>query len=163
FDAYRDWIRDDVKNEVVIPYLSMHGSTEKMVRYLNDALVERGIRVLPFNLPTADLGELAMSLVDAATVVIGAPTMLFGPHPVVMNAAYLTNLLRPKTRFLSVIGSYGWGGNTVEMLKGQLTHFKPELLEPVYIKGTPRAEDLRALDRLADRIAAKHREIGILD
>jgi flavorubredoxin len=163
FDAYRDWIRDDVKNEVVIPYISMHGSTEKMVRYLNDALMERGIRVLPFNLPAADVGELAMSLVDAATVVIGAPTMLFGPHPAVMHAAYLANLLRPKTRFLSVIGSYGWGGNTVEMLKGQLTHIKPELLEPVYIKGTPRVEDLRALDRLADRIAAKHREIGILD
>lgn len=28
--AYRDWTSDRVKNEVVLPYVSMHGSTEKM-------------------------------------------------------------------------------------------------------------------------------------
>jgi Uncharacterized flavoproteins len=33
-DAYREWTSDEVKNEVVIPYISMHGSTKKMVDYL---------------------------------------------------------------------------------------------------------------------------------
>ena len=33
-DAYRDWISDNVKNEVVIPYISMHGSVAKMVDIL---------------------------------------------------------------------------------------------------------------------------------
>lgn len=161
-DAYRDWIGDQVKNEVVIPYVSMHGSTEKMVDYLTGALIERGIRVLPFNLVVTDIGELAMALVDAATVVIGTPTVIFGPHPQAVYATYLANLLRPKTRFVSVIGSYGWGGKTVETLKGMLTRIEPELLDPVYIKGAPGAKDLKQLDLLADAIARKHREIGVL-
>ena len=37
-DAYKDWASDAVKNEVVLPYVSMHGSTAKMVAYLVDAL-----------------------------------------------------------------------------------------------------------------------------
>lgn len=163
FSAYRDWTSDDVKNEVVIPYVSMHGSTEKMVNLLTEALIAKGIGVAPFNLTVTDTGELAMALVDAATVVIATPTVLFGPHPQAVYATYLVNLLRPKMRFASIIGSYGWGGKTVETLKGMLTHVKPELLEPVYIRGAPGAETVREIERLAGDIAKKHREIGILD
>ncbi|OQX94859.1 MBL fold hydrolase, partial [candidate division KSB1 bacterium 4572_119] len=36
-EAYQDWVSDDVKNEVVIPYISMHGSTKIMVDYLVSA------------------------------------------------------------------------------------------------------------------------------
>jgi len=28
-NAYRDWISDEVKNEVVLPFVSMHGSTRE--------------------------------------------------------------------------------------------------------------------------------------
>jgi len=163
FYAYRDWISDDVKNEVVIPYVSMHGSTEKMVNLLTEALIAKGVGVAPYNLTVTDTGELAMALVDAATVVIATPTVLFGPHPQAVCATYLVNLLRPKMRFASVIGSYGWGGKTVETLKGMLSSVKPELLEPVYIRGAPGAETVREIERLAEDIAKKHREIGILD
>ncbi|MCX6577113.1 MAG: FprA family A-type flavoprotein, partial [Candidatus Aminicenantes bacterium] len=71
FDAYKDWISDTPKNEVVSPYISMHGSTQKMVEYLVSALAERGIRVSQFNLADADIGKLAIALVDAATIVVG--------------------------------------------------------------------------------------------
>ncbi|MCX6697501.1 MAG: FprA family A-type flavoprotein, partial [Methanoregula sp.] len=94
-DAYADWVSDTVKNEVVIPYVSMHGSTEKMVEHLTDALIARGITVKPFNLARTDIGELAKALVDPATVVIGTPTVLFGPHPQVVYATYLANMLKP--------------------------------------------------------------------
>ena len=93
---------------------------------------------------------------------IGAPTVIFGPHPQVVYAAYLANLLRPKTRYATVIGSYGWGGKTVDTIKGMLDRLKVEVLEPVYIRGYPTAEDFAALDRLADEIVRKHREAGII-
>ncbi|HPI98962.1 MAG TPA: MBL fold metallo-hydrolase, partial [Synergistales bacterium] len=81
--SYRDWVSEKVSNKVVIPYISMHGSTEKMVDHLVSALVERDIKVERFELSTTDLGKLAMALVDAATIVIGTPTVHFGPHPIV--------------------------------------------------------------------------------
>ncbi|MDP3564272.1 MAG: FprA family A-type flavoprotein, partial [Methanoregula sp.] len=161
-DAYADWTSDTVKNEVVIPYVSMHGSTQKMVEYLTGALITRGITVKPFNLTETDIGDLALALVDTATVVIGTPTVLFGPHPQVVYATYLANALKPKARFASVIGSYGWGGKTAETIVKMLDHLKVEVLEPVIVKGQPDEATLKQLDRLADDILKKHREINIV-
>jgi flavorubredoxin len=161
-DAYADWVSDDVKNVVVLPYISMHGSTQKMVDHLTGALIQRGVDVRPFNLTHTDIGELAYSLVDAATVVVATPTVLFGPHPQIVYATYLANVLKPKVRFASVIGSFGWGGKAAETIVKMLDHVKVEVLEPVVIKGLPDEAALVALNRLADDIAKKHKEIGIL-
>ncbi len=159
--AYRDWSSDEVKNQVVLPYVSMHGATRAMADYLVDALVARGITVKRFDLTNSDVGELAEALVDAATVVIGTPTILAGAHPLALYAAILANALRPKTRFASVIGSYGWGGRMVEQITAAIPNLKVELLSPVVAKGHPKEADFRELDRLADEIAAKHRELKI--
>ncbi len=161
-DAYKDWVGDEVKNEVVLAYVSMHDSTRKMAEHFVDALIERGIKVRQFNLVGVDIGELAMALVDAATVVIGSPTFLVGPHPAAAYAAMLANALRPKTRFVSIIGSFGWAGKMVEQLTSMLGNLKVEVIEPVVAKGLAKNEDFEALDKLADKIAEKHREIGIL-
>ncbi len=161
-NAYEDWVSDAVKNEVVIPYVSMHGSTQKMVEHLTEALIVRGITVKPFNLTKTDIGELATALVDTATIVVATPTVLFGPHPAALYATYLANALKPKVRFASVIGSYGWGGKTVEAIVKMLDHVKVEVLEPVYVKGTADEATLQALDRLADDILARHKAAGLV-
>jgi len=156
-EAYRDWVYSPPKNIVVLPYISMHGSTKKMVEYFVDALIERGITVKQFNLAKTDIGKLAMALVDAATIVVGSPTVLVGPHPNVVYGVYLVNALRPKLKFASIIGSYGWGSRMVEQIKGMLSNLKVELLEPVVTKGFPKDEDFKALDKLADEILNKHK------
>ncbi len=157
-DAYRDWITGSPKNRVVLPYISMHESTKKMVDYLVSALVERGVRVEQFHLGVTDIGKLAMALVDAATIVIGTPTILAGPHPYAASGAFLANALRPKTKFLSIIGSYGWGGKTVETLAGMIPNLKVEVIDPVLCKGVPSEDVFKALDDLAVTIAEKHKE-----
>jgi hypothetical protein len=46
---------------------------------------------------------------------------------------------------------------------GTLTSgLKAELIEPVVIKGLPTEEDLLKVDALADAIAAKHAEVGLV-
>jgi len=161
-DAYRDWILGPPRNTVVLPYVSMHESTKLMVDYLVSALVERGVGVEQFNLEVTDIGKLAMALVDAATIVIGTPTILAGPHPYAAYAAFLANALRPKTKFLSIIGSYGWGGKTVETLAGMIPNLKVEVIEPVLCKGVPSESDFKALDELAAAIAEKHKEHNLI-
>ncbi|MBU0762029.1 MAG: FprA family A-type flavoprotein [Candidatus Altiarchaeota archaeon] len=157
-DAYRGWVSDDVKNEVVLVHISMHGSTQRMVDYFIGALSDRGVVVKPFNLSVTDIGELAMALVDAATVVLASPVVHVGPHPQMAYAAFLANALRPKTRFASVIGSYGWGQQLVERLAQLIPNLKVELLNPVIARGLPRESDFKELDRLADDISKKHKE-----
>jgi flavorubredoxin len=157
-DAYRDWVSEIPKNVVVLPYISMHGSTAKMVEYLVSALAERGVTVHQFNLAVTDIGKLAITMVDAATIVIGTPTVHVGPHPNVFYAAYLANALRPKLKFASIIGSYGWSSKAIEQIAGLIPNLQVEILEPVLCKGFPREADFRALDNLAATIAEKHRE-----
>jgi len=134
-----------------------------MVKHFVGALVERGITVKQFNLAKTDIGKLAIALVDAATIVIGSPTVLVGPHPNVVYAVYLANALRPKAKFASIIGSYGWGSRMVERITEMLSNLKVELLEPVVVKGFPKEEDFRALDKLADEILGKHKEHNLMD
>ncbi len=157
-DAYRNWVSDKVENQVVIAYVSMHGSTEKMMFYLMERIMEKGISVKFFNLIKTDLGQLAMSLVDSATLILGTPTVLTGPHPAAVYAATLVNVLKPKLKFATVVGSYGWGGRTLEMIQNSLSNLKAEFLDPVLIKGHPKAADYGLLDKLADTIATKHQE-----
>jgi len=154
--AYEDWVSDRVSNLVVLPYISMHGSTERMVDYLIAALAERGVSVQPFELSTTDIGKLAMALVDAATIVIGTPTVHGGPHPSVFSATHLANALRPKLKYAAIIGSYGWGTRAVERIAELIPNLKVELLDTVLCKGLPNAETFAALEALADAIQAKH-------
>lgn len=161
-DAYRDWVSEEPKNEVVLPYVSMHGSTQKMVEYLVSALAERDVRVHQFNLAVTDIGKLAIALVDAATIIVGTPTVHVSPHPLVVYALHLANILRPKAKFASVIGSYGWSTRVVEQTAELIPNLKVELLDPVLCEGFPRDKEFEALDRLADAVAARHREEEIL-
>ncbi len=158
--AYRDWAGGEPQNIVCLPYVTMHDSTRVMVDHLTAALADRGVAVERFDLTTLDAGELASSLVHAGTIVLGACTVLTGPHPLAAYAAFLANALRPRAKYATVVGSYGWAGKTVETLVGMMPKLKVELLDPVLAKGMPRAADYAALDVLADTIAEKHRSLA---
>ncbi len=160
--AYHSWAFDSPKNIVVLPYVSMHHSTLKMVNFLVETLAQNGVTVKQFDLTVADIGKLAMALVDAATIVMGVPTVLAGPHPAVAYAAFLANALRPNVKFVSIIGSYGWGGKTIEVLAGMVPNLKVEVLDMVLCKGQPREADFKALENLAGTIAQKHKESGFV-
>ncbi len=161
-DCYKDWASETPKNLVLIPYVSMYGSTEEMVNYVDKRLNSLGINVICHDLVRDDLGDLAVGLVDAATIVVGAPMVLAGPHPIALNAVVLANALKPKAKFASVIGSYGWGGKLAETISSLFTTFKPEIIEPVIVKGKIKETEKNLLDNLVDSIAEKHKNIGLL-
>lgn len=149
---YRRWSGDETRPAVVIPYLSMYESTAKMVAYLVDRLMEKGLSVQPYNVVDLDTGRFASSLVEASTLVFASPTVLDGPHPAMASAAYLANALRPKTKYAAIIGSYGWGSTMPETLTALLPNLKVDWLAPVNTGGIPRAEAFAELDRLAEDI-----------
>ena len=140
----------------------MHGSTALMVERLTAALSGHGVRVHPFNMSVADIGQLAMALVDAATVIFAAPTVHVGPHPFALDAAVLANALRPKARFAAIVGSFGWAIKMVDVFKAAMPNLRVEFLEPVVCKGLPKAADMEAIDGLAVAVAEKHKGLGLM-
>ncbi len=153
-DLYKEWASDVAKKEVVIAYVSMYDNTTKMVDYLTDRLMEKGLSVKRFNMVGVDTGQFTKALVDASTVVFATPTVLTGPHPSVVTGIYLLHVLKAKTKFVAVVNSYGWSGNLADRIKDMLPKLKAQLryLDPVLVKGLPKENDYKALDRLADEI-----------
>ena len=81
--------------------------------------------------------------------------VLTGPHPKSVYVSYLINILRPKLKYFSVIGSYGWGGSLSAPIDASFKLTRPEKIVGVEVKGKPTAETFVALDALADTIAEK--------
>lgn len=161
-NLYSDWTSDNPKNLVLIPYVSMYKSVEEMAFYLKEKLETKGIKTLCFDVVEDDLGDIAMNLVDAATIILGGSMVLASPHPAIANVAYIANLLKPKAKFASFIGSYGWGGNLFGKLGEILSGVKVQLIEPILVKGKPKEVDYKLLDNMADTILNLHKNAGLL-
>ncbi|MBI9020424.1 MAG: FprA family A-type flavoprotein [Verrucomicrobia bacterium] len=162
-DLYEKWMRGEPENMALIGYVSAHGSTKIMAEYLKEGLEKRGVNVELHDLVTVPLNELAGLLTDAATIVLGSSVIMAALHPVAVNTAFLLDRLKPKTKFAAVIGSYGWSPGPLKKAAELFPSWKVEVVGAVIAKGHPGAETLAELDALADTIAAKHREAGLLE
>jgi hypothetical protein len=47
----------------------------------------------------------------------------------------------------------------LDTIKGLITNLNVELLEPVIVKGYPKESDFQSLDKLADAILEKHKDL----
>ena len=158
-DEYAKWTGETFEKKVMIVYVSMWGSTEKMVLALRDALVQRNITVQVFDLPNTEIGHVAKELVDTPVVVVGAPTVLGGVHPVAAYATMLVRALRAPTKYAAVLTSFGWSGGAVKALQGFLEGTKIEVLGVVEVKGPPKKDELGKVTELAGKIEEKLKQL----
>ncbi|RLC43796.1 MAG: FprA family A-type flavoprotein [Candidatus Coatesbacteria bacterium] len=162
-EAYKEWVSDQPKNVVVVPYISMHGSTKRLVNRLVQGLANEGITVYQFDLAVTDIGKLAIALVDAATIVVGVPTVRSSPHPNVMYALNVANVVVPKARYAAVLNSYGWSNeSTLAAVTNAIPNLKVEVVGAVGCKGLPTAETYKEVDQLVRTISEKHKEDNLI-
>ncbi|MCX7750801.1 MAG: FprA family A-type flavoprotein [Candidatus Bipolaricaulota bacterium] len=152
---YRRRTAGETLHKVVVAYVSMWGSTERLVRVAAEALLRQGVQVAVHELAHVDVSDLAGELVDARAIVLGAPTVLGALHPAALNAAHLVRTLRPPLRYAAVLSSYGWGGGALRQA-GEI--FGPtgiEVVGTVEVHGAPGPEDEARAGALARTLAAK--------
>ena len=154
-DEYAKWTTEKMEKKVMIAYVSMWGSTEKMVKALNEALVKKGISVIVFDLTNTEVGHIAKELVDTPVVVVGGPTVLGGVHPVAAYATLLVKTLRAPTKYGVVLTSYGWSGGAVKQIQALLEGSKLEVLGVVEVKGPPKQAEFDKIADLANKIEEK--------
>lgn len=156
--AYRRWAAGETKRKVTVAYVSMWGSTDAMVRQAAETLALEGVEVAFHNLVVADIGDVAKDLVDSRAVVIGAPTVLGGAHPLAIYAAYLLKALRPPTRFAVILSSYGWGGGAVRQIQEIIRDLKIEVVGALEINGPPTEEHMKQIAEISRLLIKKIRE-----
>lgn len=159
FELYEKWTSTEVSGKVLICYVSMYGNTKILAERLLNSLSKLGISAKAVDLMETDEGELAEELIDATGVVFGSSCILSGPHPRLVYCAYLMSILKPKTKFYTLIGSIGWGGNLVAPIEANLKLPSIEKLDPFVIKGCPKPRDFEALEAFARAIADKVAEL----
>ena len=160
---YEKWTGDGVKKLVTLPYISMHNSTRTMVERLIIKLSAQGLSIICRDLGSTpeslslETGHFIMDLVDAAAVILATPTVLGGPHPNMAYAALIANAVRPKARFMALIGSFGWATQVEKVMESLTGNIKAERLPSVLAKGLPTEDDWSRLDALAADLGARIR------
>jgi flavorubredoxin len=154
---YRKWTAGETLPKVVVAYVSMWGSTERLVRIAAETLLGEGVQVAVHELAHVDVGDLAGDLVDARAIVLGAPTVIGALHPAALNAAHLVRTLKPPLRYAAVLSSYGWGGGALRQAGEILGPTGIEVVGAVEIHGAPDADAEARAAALAEELAAKVR------
>ena len=157
-NVYRIWSNGETKQKAIVVYVSMWGSTEKMIKPIVDTLTSEGIEVALYNLTVSDIGDVAKDLVDSRVIVLGAPTVLGGAHPLAVYVAYLVKALKPPAKFGAVLSSYGWGGGAIKNIQEVLGPSKLEIVGALEINGPPSEENIKQIVDLGKTIANKIKE-----
>jgi flavorubredoxin len=156
--AYRKWANGETKRKATIVYVTMWNSVEKMIQPMAETLTSEGIEVALYNLVSADVGEIAKDLVDSKAIVLGAPTVLGGAHPLAVYATYLVKALKPPLKFGAVLSSYGWGGGAIKHVQEVLGQTKIEVVGALEINGPPTDKDVVQIVGLGKALANKIKE-----
>jgi flavorubredoxin len=156
--SYRKWVAGETRQKAVLVYITMWGSTDKMVKTMEDTLLSEGVEVSKHNLSVADIGDIAKDLVDSRAIVLGSPTVLAAAHPLAMYAAYLAKALRPPAKFAVVLSSYGWGGGAIRHIQETLGPTKMEIVGAIEINGPPTEADTDKIVELGKTLARKIKE-----
>jgi flavorubredoxin len=157
-NVYKQWVKGETKQKAVVAYATMWNSTEKMVKPIIDTLSSEGIEVAVHNLAVMDVADLAKDLVDSRAIILGAPTVLAGAHPLAVYAAYLVKALKPPAKFAAVLSSYGWGGGAVKHIQEVLGPTKMEIVGAIEINGPPTEDVIGKIVELGKTLAAKIKE-----
>lgn len=156
--AYKKWANGETKRKAMIAYVSMWNSTEKMIQPIAETLASEGIEIVLYNLALADIGDVAKDLVDSRAIVLGAPTVLGGMHPLAVYATYLVKALRPPLKYGVVLSSYGWGGGAVKHIQEVLEPLKMEVVGVMEINGPPTKNDITKIIEIGKTLVKKIKE-----
>jgi len=158
---YERMVSDKTTRDVLIAYVSMHGSTGRMVRLLARVLADEGIGVKLVDLGSArhdlrvPIGMVLTETVFAGALILASPAVLGGAHPLVAAMTMLIGGINPPLKYIGIAGSYGWGSQMVKQLEGLLGKHKAERLEPLLVRGLPLKEDEEAIKAYALELAAR--------
>jgi flavorubredoxin len=153
---WRSWSKGNYTKTIVVAYNTMYGMTAKCLDAIVKGVGEVGGTVLSFNLSKDTDVDALTALVEAPALIIGSPTY---EHEIFPKVVDFLNLLKTKkfsNRCAGIFGSFGWSGEAMRKLSGELTKLDFELVgEPLSFFGSPTEEDLEKARQLGKAVAEK--------
>lgn len=154
--AYVKWSQQNPKRKALVIYDTMWHSTEMMAREIVDSLGQEGVDAKPMHLRNWHRSDIVTEVLDAGAIIIGSPTLNNGLFPTVGDFLTYLKGLKPKNKIGAAFGSYGWSGEAVKRINGELEEMKCEVVDPgVRIEFVPNERDLDACRELGKKIAGR--------
>ncbi|MFP3928105.1 MAG: FprA family A-type flavoprotein [Desulfobacteraceae bacterium] len=152
--AYVDWSRQEPGKKAVIAYDTMWHSTQRMAEEIADALDALGVEAVPMHLRACHRSDVMTEVLDAGAVLVGSPTMNNGLFPTVSDFLTYMKGLKPKNKAAAAFGSYGWSGEAVKLITGELEEMKFQVVDPgLRVNYVPDEEAFEACRALAAKVA----------
>jgi flavorubredoxin len=154
--AYDQWSRYEAGNKVSVVFDTMWQSTEKMGRTLAEFFMSKGIEVKLMKLRQWHRSDIMAEILDSKAVCIGSPTLHRNLFPTVADLLCYMKGLKPQKKVAAAFGSYGWSGESMQLVSDELKAIGLDVIEPgVRAQYLPNAEDTAHIIALAEKIIEK--------
>lgn len=138
-----DHLKLPARNKVFIPFVSAYHKTGLLAEKIGEGIRMAGdIDVEIMDIEKATIGELDQKVAASTALIVGSTTINQNILLPVYKLFSVINPLRDKGKLAGGFGSYGWSGESKELIKSNLENLKLKYFsEGVYVKFTPDAEE----------------------
>jgi flavorubredoxin len=160
--AYKNWAYNVAEpDKALIIYDSMWKSTQKMAYAIADAFENLGIHIWMYNLQENHISDIMTQVINAKYICVGSPTLNSSILPTVAAFLYYLKGLSPKDRIALAFGSYGWGGQSVDIVHNLLGNEKEcgfTMLDPIRTQYIPDEETLKNITKQVEQNLKQYME-----
>jgi len=149
---YADWASNRTSKKAVIVYDSMWKSTEAMASRIKSAFEAKGYVIRFLHLEHNHISDVMTEIMDAEYICVGSPTLNNNMLPTV--AAFLAYMkgLAPKGRKAIAFGSFGWGGQSIGLVKSELELAGCEVVAEIKQQFVPSTDELDNIEKTVQEI-----------
>ncbi|MFA6408782.1 MAG: FprA family A-type flavoprotein [Gammaproteobacteria bacterium] len=155
FSWWKKWAEQKIYPKVVIAYDTMWQSTAKMAIAIADGVIqEPGITPLVMPLSSNERSSVAFELLEAGALLLGSPTLNQQTLPSIADLICYLKGLKRKNLFGQCFGSYGWGAESITILKEEMQKMFITLIDdPIKARYVPTSDVLSTCSILGKKIA----------
>jgi anaerobic nitric oxide reductase flavorubredoxin len=128
---YLDWSKNYRENQITIVYDTMWNGTRNMAEAIAKGVrsVDDEVVVKLFSISHTDKNDVVTEVFKSKTVLVGSPTINRGILSAVAGFIEQIRGLKFKDKKAAAFGTYGWSGESVDMINQGLENAGFELLE----------------------------------
>ena len=140
-------------SSAIIVYDTRSGNTEKMAKAIEEGMKESGVQVMLKRTVSAEVNDMA----DADAVVLGSPTYHHDMISSMKTFLFKMEKADLKEKVGAAFGSYGWSGESVQMMTDTMKHiFEMNVIEPgLKLMRRPSGSSLEQCKDFGRKIAGK--------
>jgi flavorubredoxin len=157
--AYEGWAQGMTDHKALVIYDTMYHSTEAMARSIAHGLERENIKYKLMNLQFTQRSDILTDVLDSEALIFGSPTLNNGLLPRMDDMLRYLKGLRPKNKIGAAFGSYGWSGESLDIINKILEEMKLEVIDPgIKVEYVPTSDDLKRCSELGQKVGKAIKE-----